>query len=140
MCPVLDHDDSGLDTCKDECNPQHLGDRSDCAKDHYCCRYNFLILGKYSVFCFQVFSTKDFSIIITLHSFFILGPFAEATNAWSQHLKAISLKNVKWQTNSCNVSTRKLTLTFAQINLSGWKNNFINCDKNSFIRSIIHYI
>ena len=70
MCPVLDHDDSGLDTCKDECNPQHLGDRSDCAKDHYCCRYNFLILGKYSVFCFQVFSTKDFSIKRTLHLFY----------------------------------------------------------------------
>jgi len=38
MCPVLDHADSILDTCKDECNPQHLGDRSDCAADHYCCR------------------------------------------------------------------------------------------------------
>ena len=63
MCPVLDHDDSGLDTkisCKDECNPQHLGDRSDCAKDHYCCRYDFFNAWQIFSFLFLSFYYQGF--------------------------------------------------------------------------------
>lgn len=38
MCPIIEVDVYSAGTCDDQCNPQHVGDLSDCLSGQYCCK------------------------------------------------------------------------------------------------------
>ena len=38
MCPIMEIDAYNEGSCDDQCNPEHVGNLSDCPSGQYCCK------------------------------------------------------------------------------------------------------